>query len=347
MPILSSEPTSGPQSTPSDLGILTTKIKNKLKLAEYDRTLKRLAEQAVEKLKRVRGDHSAVAFVSTPTDRRLEYLTALGWGADVMEYFGHVREGTDTYLLVKDEGPRISASLIDRSSPTTEIEMKIAREEVWVALSWSRALYRRHKYAEALQVLQRCEDFVLNKLQRKGFECHLTLAGLWSLHAKVLRQLVNLQDAKIYYDLALSRIYQRLEAGADARVNCEVARILAFGHGWILYTQGLLQEARAAVSTALVILHKTGDVISKAYGELLLCSVARARIGVGAAAGTEQAAAIDRPTLTEVIEAMQEPYDTFKEYGHKPYVARAAYELSLSYLYRGLSRGKMGLRTSC
>jgi tetratricopeptide (TPR) repeat protein len=331
------EPTSPPVSMLCTLAKVTTEIKDKLKIGDYDRELKGLAEYAVGILKDLHSDQSALASVSKACEDRLDYLTALGWAADVMEYFGQLTEGTDTYGLIKDEGSRIHRDLVDRPRPAPDLAEKIAREEIWVALSWARALYRMHKYGDALRVLDRCENFVKDKLQREGsFECRLTLAGLWSLHAKILRQQVNLQDAKVYYDRALARIYPRLRSGDDARVNCEVARILALGHGWILYTQGLLQEARAAVSTALVILHKTNDVIYKAYGELLLCAISRATIGIEQP-GIEQPAEIHHRTLTETIQAMQKPYDTFKEYGHEPYAVRAAYELALCYLYRGLS----------
>ena len=331
------EPSSA-ESALTALAKLSSEMKTKLKAADHDRELEEFAVDAVEQILRLRRDPSALSLIAAPSQHRLDYLTALAWSAEVMEYFGRLSEKSDTYTLVKSEGPAIYAGLIGRSAPVGSLEMRIAREEIWVALSWARGLYRIHKYGEALRVVERCEDFVETKLLRKGFECHLTLASLWSLHAKVLRQLVNLQGAKIYYDRALSRIYERLQYGADARVNCEVARILAFGHGWILYTQGLLEEARAAVSTALVVLHKTNDVIYRAYGEMLLCSVSRARIGTDPDKIDPQVG-IDQPTLTRVIETTQKQYEVFKEYGHEPYAARAAYELALSYLNRGLSPG--------
>jgi tetratricopeptide (TPR) repeat protein len=305
---------------------LTATITTKLNVADFDAGLEKSALDTVAVLRQLRESPSMAAAAHT-SKHRLLYLGALAMAAEVLEYFGQFGKDSEVYAFVKAEAPAICAGFNEQPAPDAHLDKLIAREEVWVVLNWARGLYRIHQYDHALQVVETCEYFVTHKLQTQNFSCHFTMATLWSLHARILRQVARLQEAKVYYDRALSRIYDRLQQhyGSDARVTCEVARILAFGHGWILYTQGLLHEARAAVSTALIILHNTNDVIYKAYADLLLSSVGRAVAG------------IERGTLDKIITDMERPYDTFKQYNHHSYAARAAYELALALLYRGLA----------
>jgi len=291
------------------------------------------ARDLVKELRRLREDQRLGQLIDETNVYRLKYLKGLTWCAECFDYFGQAgsRSPETPADLIEKEVTSIRQKL-DQSRPVTDLEREVAREEMWVLLHHSRAWYRRHKFDQALGELELAEAFVQQRLANpNSFPCRLTLATLWCTHAHVLRQQARLDEAISLYERAIYHIREVLGVGSDRRrirVLMETGRALGLGLGWILYTRGSLNDARAMLAAGLVCLDQTNDRVHKAYAELLLGCIQRAEAG------------FDVDGLSRAIAATEDAHQQLLDLNHKPYLARANYQMALAYLYRAISYEK-------
>jgi tetratricopeptide (TPR) repeat protein len=161
------------------------------------------------------------------------------------------------------------------------------------------------------------------------------------------RQLGELFEARRCYQLAIMLIHNRMEAEqAQTPVSAEGAvgplsevEILSlyelgkcFLHGFCAtrYISGLLVQAQADVSAALVMLRRNGDVMTRAYAQLLEATITRCSAGA------------DPEKLTAALEMVDAPRSVFSEHGHERYLSRCDYESALGYLYLGRAQEQAG-----
>jgi tetratricopeptide (TPR) repeat protein len=318
-----------------DVEGLASQIKKEISVGTFGfnrkdgKNLLDLGKALVKKLQQLHEDIRLKDLIDQSTEYRLKYLKALTWCAECFYYFGwsgQVSSEAPT-TLVEQESFHIRQRL-SQGKPTSDLERKIAREEMWVFLHRARGFYRKHSFKEALENLEYAESFVAQHLKTKEFPCLLTQATLWCTHAHVLRQQADLVGAISFYEGAIICIQEITARGNDhrrTRVLVETGRALGLGLGWILYTRGRLNDAQTLLSAGLICLYQTDDRVHHAYAELLLGCIERARAG------------FDSQGLIKAISVLDGAYEGLRALSHKPYLARANYELALAYLYRAVS----------
>jgi len=255
--------------------------------------------------------------------------------AEVRDYFGLYEEARE---LLAVEGPRAIELLRVASPPRTEEERRLLKQHVWAAMQWCLCCHRRNDYDQILKYLRRCGHVLKEFVRHHGDPCRGTFCRLFYLFGLVHRQLYAYDNAAYCFATSIKYAWQEFESkikpalGADlspsptpnmkALTHWSVAKCLALGLGWIYYTQARLDNARAMLLAAKLLLEGTNDVVITAYVDIIHGCILRA---------SRQKR--DNSNLNQAIQTLSKSYDVFFRVNHIPYRIRAATELGLAYLY--------------
>ena len=256
--------------------------------------------------------------------------------SEAYDYFGELKSSDD--LL--SEGSEI----LDRLKALKDVEPGkriIIREQVRFCLNHAHAfLYREYRFREAKERVQWCRDFVNDMLRdEKDFPCFGTLAQAEFYLGRIYRRLNRYDEAEECFRRAIEYYYKRAKVKQEEYENDEskqealqgeltfskykLAICLGIGLGWVSFARGHLRKGiYQNILPARVWLLGTGDKLNTAYLDLLFGSAKRS---VGGRS--------DQQSILEAIRIIENAYKVFQEHNHVPYMAHAALELSLAYLY--------------
>jgi tetratricopeptide (TPR) repeat protein len=316
-------------------------VKTALKNGQFNKPLR----EKIRKLDNfINGEGSSLA-----TSDKLLYLKIKCMLAEAHDYFGAI--GSSDKLL--GEGSIIfdELKLIEDVKPE---DRKIIREQIIFCLNHAHAfLYRPYKYPEAKKRTSWCLDFIKSKLRdEEVFPCYGTLAQAELYLGQIHRRMNQYDEAEecfgraigYYYERARRRMaeydYERAKRSTGEYRDDESHReallseltlskyrsaiCLGSGIGRVNFSRGHLKEAIHNILSARVLLLGTEAELHTANLDLLFASVKRS-IG-----GRK-----DKKGLLEAIKNIEDAYLVFREHDHVPYIANAAIELSLAYLYNG------------
>lgn len=268
------------------------------------------------------------------------YLKAKSLVSEIFDYFGRYRRAA---AILESDGEDILADLrklLAAGGPITDNQHRLlVREQVRFSLEYAQIHYRDHNYEEAQDIVEDCEE-ILTKLVRnaKTFPCYGSLARIQYYFGRIYRQKNRYAEAEECFRRSIDYHFLRAEAKrgefksklnsrrvkeAFAMASHKSAISLALGLGWLSYTTGSLNKALGYVLPARVLLLPTQDVINKAYIDLIHGSILRSLAGD------------DKEKLKAAVALIRRAYKAFESHGHRAYRARAAWELSLAYLYGG------------
>jgi tetratricopeptide (TPR) repeat protein len=284
-------------------------------------------------LGRVKELHKIVdADAATLRDRDvIQYLKAKAFICEVYDCFGCIDESKQ----VVQEGGEIFKRLPDAVESATPLEERLLlREQIRVCLSWANAeYYRTRQYDKAHDVVSRIHRLVLQGLLNDKFPCYGTAGQISYYLGKIYRQLGRLDDAEENFAKAIEYYHRRAEqkkrqfADDPRRARIEVdfalhrsAICLGLGIGWVNYTRAHLSRAlHNNIIPARIVLLNTNDELNQGWLNLILGAIKRS--------------AKNRKDIRSSIEPVQKAYDVFADYGHRRYLAWAAYGLSLAHFY--------------
>ena len=281
---------------------------------------------------------------SLEVTNKLRYLKIQCMLAEVYDYFGTI--GFSNPDLLKKQGFEIFDEL-RKLKDIKPYDRKVVREQVRFCLNHANAfLYRAYKYDEAEERISWCRKFVIERLRdESAFPCYGTLAQAEFLLGRIYRRLNQYDDAEKCFGQAIAYYYKRAKRKKEAHEHDESkqeavreeltfseyksAICLGMGIGWISYSRGHLSEAiYHGIIPARVLLLGTQDKLHTAYLDLLMGAAQRAIIGPRDKSSLEP-----KKDLLEAIENIERAYQVFHEHKHVPYMANAALELALAYLY--------------
>jgi tetratricopeptide (TPR) repeat protein len=261
----------------------------------------------------------------------IQYLKAKAFICEVYDCFGCIDESKE----VIREGGEIFKRLPDGIESATPLEEReLLREQIRLCLGWANAeYYRTHQYDKALEVVSRIHHLVLQGLMNDTFPCFGTMAEISYYLGRIYRQVGRFDDAEENFAKAMECYHRRAEqkkrqfAGDPRRAQLSVnfalhrsAICLGFGIGWVNYTRGHLTRAlHNNIIPARIVLLNTNDELSQASLNVILGAIKRS--------------AKNRKEIRSSIEHIQKAYDIFASYGHRRYLAWAAYGLSLAHFY--------------
>lgn len=220
------------------------------------------------------------------------------------------------------------------------------KRELWVVLSHAQTLYRAEDYPEVRRVLGECTH-LLNLVDPNEAGYFGTRSRLLYLSGQVLRQQGAHDEARRQFgesiEFACRRLRQKTpffefvapEEYASSNLSEEekttrlrhaqklahwtIARSLALGIAWIYYVTGRLSDASRALAVGTVLFRSTGDSINRAYCDLLVGAVSRARY------------AHKRGELSAALRTMTDASKGVR--GNPLFELRAHYEIVLAHLH--------------
>ena len=217
--------------------------------------------------------------------------------------------------------------------PSTEAEHSLSLTRVRLATAYARSLYRRYAHHEAHDILKHCRKVINQQLRSAAHPCLGSLGEIAYLVGRVARQQQRLQYAIPEFNAAMHLYDQRgtlksataddhaVQEGAFSAHKC--GTILALGTGWSNYNTGALSRALSEnLIPARALLRNTGDVLNRAYADVIYSSTRRAIEG-----GNDD-------VLGQLLKLVQSALHIFKEYGHSFYADGARMELALLELAR-------------
>jgi hypothetical protein len=323
-----------------------------VKLHEEVRTLlkngyinKTTLEQ-VRKLDNILATHRGLR-----THDHFRYLKCRCMCAEIFDQFGLLDESK----RASEEGRELLNELytLTRKNYQNE-EKKLIREKVRLCISFALAhYYQDHDYESAKDILVFCRNLVENVLHDESeFPSFGTLAQINYGLGRTYRQIHDYASAndcfaksiEYYYNRAKRRVEElenRLKnlKEKDLRKEDEIKRLCleeltfamhrsaisnSLGLGWTSYAVGHLRKALYNnLIPARLLLMYVRDELSAAYVDLIYSSTVRALSGN------------DERKLRAGIETASKSYETFQANGHRKYMARAAFEIGLSYFRVG------------
>jgi tetratricopeptide (TPR) repeat protein len=284
-------------------------------------------------LDRVRDLHKIIdADAATLRERdMIRFLKAKAFIGEVYDCFGCIDEAKQ----VVQEGGDIFRRLPDAIESTTPLEERqLLREQIRFCLSWANAeYYRTRQYDMAQDVVSRIHRLVLHGLMSHNFPCYGTAGQIGYYLGKIYRQLGRLDDAEENFAKAIEYYHSRAEQKKKqfkddprrARLEMDFALhrsaiCLGLGIGWVNHTRAHLSRAfYNNIIPARILLLNTNDKLNQASLDLILGAIKRS--------------ARNRKEIASSIKPIQDAYKVFAEYGHRHYLAWAAYGLSLAHFY--------------
>jgi tetratricopeptide (TPR) repeat protein len=282
---------------------------------------------------------------SDETRSTAEYLKMRCMISEYLDYFGRFEEAKE-FL---SDGQKVLDKVRRRKKSAVYIKtlkgLKLAREEIRFCLEYAQTFYRGHHYRKAKEILTDCLNVVTNHIaDEDNFPCYGTRARTMYYLGRVHRQENDYDLAESCFIEAIHFHHQRAtrklkgyrsKSSTSAKNNEQAIReeldfarhksalCLALGLGWVSYTRGALKRAKSYIMPARVLLLSTNDIINTAYLQLIQGAIERSLAGR------------DHKKLIRATDLLRKSCDTFEQVGHKAYLARAALELSLAYLYSG------------
>ncbi len=246
--------------------------------------------------------------------------------AEVYDYFGEYEACAK--LLPDRLADEQRSCLSSASEP-----LPVLKRRVWVLLACATSAYRKENYIFTRELLDVCR-IAVDRLKQPGSLLG-TSARLAYAYGQLLRQTHQYQESRREFENAIvfsrqrfvtktpkgefpgRKIFSRKDQKEFDRQRLlaawTIGKTLALGTGYLSYTAGKLQEARALISAGLLLLRETGDSIHRAYSVLLLGAVDRA------ASSTEE-------ELARAIELLRDGAKGLSE--HPAFKARASFELA-------------------
>jgi tetratricopeptide (TPR) repeat protein len=279
------------------------------------------------------------------TAKEVDLLQGAVVTAEVFDYYGKYRQA--------------ETALAQYGYPLSELKRRVRRitssrtpgptfkRELWVVLAHAQGMYRDEEYKEVRDVLGLCSE-ALMALDPEQKTFLGTRGRLAYLEGQVHRQLGE-------YDAGLRRFGESIEFSwrrlrqktpfsefvapdrlahdatpenerlqqfdhAQRLATWTIARCLAIGIGWIYYVTGGLSDASRCLAVGLTMLRSTTDSVHRAYCELLMGAVARAR-------------ADDPKMLQNALATMLSAADGLKD--HPLFRLRAGYEIAVAHVHAG------------
>lgn len=273
-----------------------------------------------------------------------EYLKMKSMISEYLDYFGRFNEAKE----VLADGQKVLEKVRRRKKAAAHIKdldaLKLAREEIRFCLEYAQTFYRSHDYSTAKKIIVDCLNVVTKHIaDEANFPCYGTRARTMYYLGRVHRQMNDYDRAEscfieaihYHHQRATRKLEQPWRKTGSENTNAETIReeldfarhksaiCLALGLGWVSYTKGALIKAKSYIMPARVLLLSTKDVVNSAYLQLIQGAIERSLAGR------------DPEKLSKATELLRQSCQTFERVGHKAYLARAAFELSLAYLYAG------------
>jgi tetratricopeptide (TPR) repeat protein len=204
----------------------------------------------------------------------------------------------------------------------SEVERCLAREKVMFCACRGNELKRRGQIEAARNLFEWLLNFTETKLKADGFPCSGTQARLKYHLGAVYRILERHNQAEDMYKETLDLLFHRVATRNEPEERCFMIRrqamAIGIGFGWVNATRGSLRRAENALTTARSLLAGINDPVVPSYIELLYGTIKRCRAGT------------NRADLQEAVRSLKKAKTSFEEHGHKRYVPRACFELSLA-----------------
>ena len=264
------------------------------------------------------------------TKDEFNYLKSVCLIAEAYDYLGE-------RLFAKEAISEGEEELEKLKKPDTVVhDRRIIRERIRLGLDYAYiTFYRFFDYDRARDEVLWCRNFVMQRLMTEDFPCLGTLAKADNQLGRIYMRKNEYEQAEACFDQA-GRYYEmraeRMKKYCKDNLKLQEELIfsehksglcLGLGLGWTNFLKGQLKTAlRNNVTPARMMLKRTDDALHIAYLDLLEGSIMRSLAG-----------RLDKEKLEEAIIIIQAAHKVFKHYEHGPYTARAAYELSLAYLY--------------
>lgn len=243
--------------------------------------------------------------------------------SEILDHYGRYREAETAVSPAVDDSTRLLSGAAEPSSETASLWKWHTR--ILVAAAW--AAFHQGRYSASLSLLARGE-LGLRRLELAAVPTFGTRARLHYVSGHVHRQLNEFDKANEEFEHALTFTEQRVRGGSPdgealRHATWTTARCLAFGLGWIAYKRGQLLTAESLVHAGGTLFSVVGNDVHKAYSQLLLCAIRRARVGR------------DEDQLKDLSSSLRRVHQFFERVGHASYQGRAALELALVELNLG------------
>lgn len=272
------------------------------------------------------------------TNSSLKHLGAVV-SAEVLDHYGHYLEAAKALSEYEVEE---TIRLLKRTRMGPEMKRLL-----WLVLGHAHTHYRAEQYSKTRSLLTDCLN-VLDTVDPARIHYLGTRARVSSAMGQVLRQLGEYDGALHHFDesirVAQERFRQKTPAAEftnpDQRMgptlsdeagrafeasrklaHWTIAKSLALGTGWIHYVTGRLTDASICLSTGAALLRPTQDSVHRAYCQLLMSSVERAKHA-------------DNPErLLVVLTSMKDAAHGLSK--HPLFRVRSYSELAVAYLHLG------------
>jgi tetratricopeptide (TPR) repeat protein len=263
--------------------------------------------------------------------------------AEVFDYFGRYQQVRRSLERFNYELRDVLAALKSEASRGEPVDL-IPR--MWVVLCLTQALYREDDFPRTAVVMRQCLE-ILDKFDPNENRFLGTRARILMMIGQSLRQTSDYEEAIRSFTesirFANARFIQKtpgleLEGPdgvvrGDGRIDTaqflaaqrlahwSTAKSLALGMGWIRYVTGRLASATNCLSTGSTLLRALHDPIHRAYCQLLIAAVARAKD------------AQDPEKVRKTLAPMRDAAAGLAK--HPLFSVRAHYELAVAYLHFG------------
>ena len=263
-----------------------------------------------------------------PTLTRINFrdelqIKALVLLSECFDYYGKFKEAFRYSQLGKD----ILPNMLKRRTARDEL----SQAKVRLAVAYARSMYRRGALAAAETLLLECREYVTEYITTPTFPNHGTLGEIAYTLGRVYRQEERFSSALDEFNTAIREYSDRLAFIAKHRIGKKnikeeeafsthkIATIVTLGVAWCNYTRGALSAAiQGNLIPARMLLNKSGDVLNKAYADVVFASASRAL-----------ARKKDISMLEYARELVTNAQQVFKHYNHRHYQAGATLELAL------------------
>jgi tetratricopeptide (TPR) repeat protein len=252
-----------------------------------------------------------------------EQIKTLVLLSECFDYYGRFKDAYRYSQL----GREILSSLPKRKTVRDEL----SQAKVRLAVSYARSMYRRAALVAAEKFLIECRDYVVEYIANPMFPNHGTLGEIAYTLGRVYRQQERFSSALREFNVAIKEYDDRIAFIAKHRVGQKnvqeeevfsahkIATIVALGVAWCNYTRGALSAAiQGNLIPARMLLRKSGDVLNRAYADVVYASASRALTRKD-----------EIENLKDVRELVRNAQQAFAHYHHRHYLAGATLELAL------------------
>ncbi len=247
--------------------------------------------------------------------------------AEVLDYWGDFKRAEDFIAGPASDSRPILTRMIQEKKlhQESDWERKLLRQRIWVLLHAGMVKYRRGDFSKALELFNLCNHVCGEYMVGSSDRAWGTRARIQYCIALIHRERSDFELARAYFTRSVENAYRSLEKQQNEQSRLTyvaIAKNLGLGLAYIHSAVGRPDLAFPLLLSAKSILQPLGEKLVSASVDLIYANVLR-----GISGDSQEA-------MDDIIERLQHCHQTFVQYRHKLYQARAAYYLGVTHLQR-------------